>query len=112
MGLYASDGVLPTSLISDYGTVTVGVTGIRQISGLSTQLRPVLYYLGIARQGGILNLGLTSRDSWDPIVSDTEPLLDANRNSYYRDGVSGALPSSFGAPAGTVQGPAVTVRLT
>ncbi len=112
MGLYASDGALPGSLVADYGTVTVGVTGIRQITGLSTALRPVLHYFAVARQGGVLNLGLSSRDTWDPIVSEASPLLDANRNTYYRDGVSGALPSTFGAIAGTAQGPSATVQFT
>lgn len=112
MGLYASDGAVPTTLVADYGTVSSGLTGIRQISSLSTVLRPVLYFFVVARQGGILNLGLTTRDSWDPIVSDTAPFLDSNRNAYYRDTVSGALPTSFGAVAGTIQGPAVTIQLT
>jgi hypothetical protein len=112
MGVYASDGTVPTSLVADYGTVSVGVTGVRQISGLSTALRPVLHYVVVARQGGALNLGLSSRDTWDPIVSETSPLLDANRNAYYRDGVSGALPASFGAIAGAIQGPSATIQLT
>lgn len=112
MGVYASDGVLPTTLVADYGTVTVGVTGVRQISGLSTPLRPTLYFLGVVRQGGILNLGLSARDTWDPMVSETTPILDANRNAYYRDTVSGALPASFGAVAGTIQGPSATIQLT
>ncbi len=112
MGVYASDGALPSTLIADYGTVDVGVTGIQQISGLSTALRPVLHFLVIARQGGLLNLGLSSRDTSDPIVSETTPLLDANRNAYYRDSVPGALPASFGAIAGAIQGPAATIQLT
>jgi hypothetical protein len=112
IGLYESDGVIPTTLIADYGTVAVGVTGIRQISGLSTPVRPVLHYLAVVRQGGVLNLGLSSRDTWDSIVSETGPLLDANRNAYYRDSVDGALPASFGAIAGAVQGPSATIQLT
>jgi len=112
MGLYASDGILPTSLVADYGTVSVGLTGIRQISGLSTPLRPVLHYFAVARQGGVLNLGLSSRDTWEAVVSDGSPVLDSNRNTYYRDGVSGALPSTFGAPAGTLQGPSAALQLT
>ena len=112
MGLYASDGELPTTLVADYGTVTVGVTGVRSITGLSTAVRPVLHFLGVVRQGGVLNLGLSARDTWDAYVSDSSPVLDANRNSYYRDTVSGALPASFGAVAGTVQGPSASVQLT
>ncbi len=112
IGLYASDGVLPTTRIADYGTVSAGLTGVRQISGLSTSLRPVLQFLAVARQGGALTLTLSSRDTWEPLVTETSPLLDASRSAYYIDGVSGALPSSFGTPAGTVQGPSATVQIT
>lgn len=112
MGLYESDGNIPTNLVADYGTVSSGVTGIRQISGLSTSMRPVLYFFVVARQGGALTLTLSSRDTWDPVVSETTATLDSNRNTYYRDTVTGALPSAFGAIAGTVQGPSATVQLT
>lgn len=112
MGLYASDGVLPTTLIADYGTVTVGVTGLRQITGLSTTLRPVLQYLVLARQGGILTLTLSARDTWEPLVTETAATLTANSNAYYTDGVSGALPASFGTPAGTLPGPSAAVQIT
>lgn len=112
MGLYASDGVLPTTLVADYGTVTAGVTGIRSITGLSTAVRPVLHYLVIGRQGGVVNLGLTTRTSWDPIVSETSPTIANNFNAYYQDGISGALPASFGTPAGADNGPAISVQLT
>ena len=111
-GVYLSDGSVPTTLLADFGTVSAGVTGIRQITGLSTPVRPVLHFLVVARQGGILNLGLTSRDTWDPIVSESSPTLAGNSNAYYRDGVSGALPGTFGAIAGTINSPAVTVQLT
>lgn len=112
MGLYLSDGILPTTLLSDFGTVTVGVTGIRQINSLSVAVRPVLHYLVIGRQGGLVNLGLTARDTWDPIISETTPTITGNLNTYYQDGIAGALPASFGTPAGSIQGPAVSVQLT
>jgi len=112
MGLYASDGVLPTTLLADYGTVSAGLTGIRQITGLSTSVRPVLHYLVIGRQGGVVNLGLTTRATWDPIVSETTPTIAGTLNCYYIDGVSGALPASFGAPAGLDTAPAISVQLT
>lgn len=111
-GIYASDGALPTTLVADYGTVTSGVTGVRSITGLSTVLRPVLHFAVVARQGGVLNLGLTSRSTWDPIVSESTPTLAGDLNAYYRDGVSGALPASFGAPAGTIASPALSLQLT
>jgi hypothetical protein len=112
MGLYASDGVLPTTRVADYGTVTAGLTGIRQITGLSTAVRPVLHYLVIGRQGGVLNLGLTTRVTWDPIVSETTPTIAGALNCYYIDGVSGALPASFGTPAGLDTAPALSVQLS
>lgn len=112
LGIYLSDGTIPTTLLADYGTVSVGLTGVRTISGLSTPVRPVLHYLVIARQGGVLNLGLTSRDTGDASVSETSPTFAAGLNSYYRDSVAGALPASFGAIAGTINSPAVSVQLT
>ena len=112
MGLYASDGVLPTTLVADYGTVTAGVTGVRSITGLSTPVRPVLHYLVIGRQGGVVNLGLTTRLTWDPIVSEVTPSGTGNLNSYYKDGISGALPGTFGAPDGLDTAPAIWAQLT
>jgi len=112
MGLYASDGVLPTTLLADYGTVDTGLTGIQSITGLSTAVRPVLHYLVIARQGGGLSMSVSSRSSWEPIVSDASPTIASNTNTYFVDGVTGALPASFGVPAGTDQGPCLVVQLT
>lgn len=112
MGLYASDGVLPTTLVADFGTVDAGLLGIRQISSLSTTVRPVLHYLICGRQGGILNLGVSTRSTWDPMIAPTSPTIAANRNAYYKDGVSGALPGTFGTPDGTDQGVALSVQLT
>lgn len=112
MGLYAADEALPTTLVADFGTVSATVTGIRQITGLSTTVRPVLHYLVIGRQGGVVNLGLTTRQTWDPIVSEAVPTITGSLNCYYIDGVSGALPASFGTPAGLDTAPAISVQLT
>lgn len=112
MGVYTSDGVLPTNLLADYGTVTAALTGIRQISSLSTVVRPVLHYLVVGRQAGGLTLSVSSRSSWEPIVSDTTPTITSNTNAYFRDNVGGALPATFGTPDGTDQGPCLTVQLT
>lgn len=111
MGIYQSDGVLPTTLLADFGTVTAGVTGIRQITGLSTAVRPVLHYLVIGRQGGVVNLGLTTRATWDPVVAETTPTITGTVNCYYIDGVSGALPGTFGTPDGNDTAPAISVQL-
>jgi hypothetical protein len=111
-GIYLSDGVLPTTLLADFGTVASTLTGTRSITGLTTRVRPVLHYVVIARQGAVGTLSVSSRSSWDPIVSDTSPTIAANTNAYYIDGVTGALPGTFGAPTGTDQGPCPVVQLT
>lgn len=112
MGVYTSDGVLPTTLLADYGTVTAGVTGIRSITGLSTAIRPVLHYLVIGRQSGGLTLSVSSRSSWEPIVSDSAATISSNTNTYFYDEITGALPASLSTPDGTDQGPCLTVQLT
>ena len=112
MGIYNSDGVLPTTLLADFGTVGAGLTGIRQISGLSVAVRPVLHYVVIGRQGGVLNLGLTTRNTWDPIVSETTPTITGSLNCYTQTGIGGALPANFGTPAGLDTAPAVSLQLT
>jgi hypothetical protein len=111
-GVYTStSGNVPGTLLADFGTVSTGAAGVKQWTGLSQLLRPVLYWLVIAQQG-VISVGLRARDTWEPIVSDDTPVLNANRNAYYIDGISGALPASFGAIAGTVQGPSAMVQLT
>jgi hypothetical protein len=45
-------------------------------------------------------------------VSETTPTLGGDFNAYYKDGVSGALPTPFGTIDGTVNSPAVTLQLT
>lgn len=112
MGLYASDGVLPTSLIADYGTVTSDIAGVKQITSMSTLVQPVLHFLVVGRQGGGLNLGLSTRATGDPIISETAPSIAANLNAYYVDGVGGALPALYGTPAGSDTGPALQIRLS
>lgn len=112
MGLYTSDGVLPTTLIADFGVIDSGILGTRQITPTPVAVRPILHYLVCGRQGGVLNLGVTTRSTWDPMIAPSSPTIAANRNAYYRDGIGGALPASFGTPDGTDQGVALTVQLT
>ncbi|MGW8357398.1 hypothetical protein [Streptomyces wedmorensis] len=112
MGLYQADEALPTTLVADYGTVGAGILGIRSITGLTTTVRPVLHYLVIGRQGGVVNLGLTTRVTWDPIVSETTPTITGALNCYYKDGISGALPATFGTPDGLDTAPAISAQLT
>lgn len=111
-GLYADADGVPGALVADWGTVATGVTGIRSVTGLSTALRPVLHWAVVARQGGLLNLGLTARDTWEPLASETVPTLSGSLSGYYRDGVTGALPAAYGAIAGTAQTPSLSLQLT
>lgn len=112
-GLYTATAAgLPGSLVADYGTVDAGLTGIRQITGLSTTVRPVLHYLVVGRQGGALNLGLTTRSTGDPIVSEATPTIAGNFSAYTQTGITGALPASFGTPAGVDTGPSISAQLT
>ena len=111
-GLYTADPATgaPNTLVADWGTVSTGLLGVKTWS-VSQVVRPVLYWLVLAQQG-LIAVGLRSRDTWDPIVSDDTPVLNANRNAYYKDGFSGAFPASFGTVDGTVQGPSGMLQLT
>lgn len=111
IGLYESDGALPTNLVADYGTVGVGLTGTQSATGLTTAVRPALHFIALARQTGGLTLSVSGRSSTDPLVSTSTPTIAANPNAYFIDGVGGALPASFGAPAGTDQGPCFRIQL-
>lgn len=111
-GLYTADTQgLPNTLVADYGTVSAGLTGIRSITGLNTPVRPVLYYLVVGRQGGVLNLGLTTRATGDPIISETSPTIAGNFSGYVMNGVAGALPGAF-TNNGVDTAPSIAAQLT
>jgi hypothetical protein len=112
MGLYTSANGLPNLLVREFGSMGTGVLGTAEFSGFSTTVEPDLHFLGICRQGGAFNLGLSTRDTWDPIISETTPVIGSNLNTYFTDGVGGAFPSLFGPVAGSVQGPSAAVQLT
>lgn len=111
--LYTDTGAgVPDALVADYGQIATGLIGVKTWTLAPVQpLRPVLYWLVIVQQG-LLAVGLRSRDTWEPMVSETAAVLSGSRNAYYVDGVGGAAPGTFPAIAGTVQGPAAQVRLT
>ena len=109
-GLYRDAESKPGALVTDYGTVSTGLAGVKTWT-VSTSIRPVLYWLVIAQQG-LITVGLRSRATGDPIVSETSATLNVNGSSYYTDSISGALPSTFPAIAGTAQAPSLLVQLT
>lgn len=111
-GLYTADTQgLPAALVADFGTVTAGLTGIRSITGLNQPVRPVLHYLVCGRQGGALNLGLTTRATGDPIISETTPTIAGNFSAYVMTGVAGALPGTF-TNNGVDNAPSIAAQLT
>lgn len=112
VGLYRSLEALPTDLVAEFGTIPTDTTGIQTITDLSQELRPRLSFLAIVRQGGVGTVSLTCRTTWEPIISDEfPPELAQNKTAYTLDGVTGALPATFGPVTGAGQGPAVGVRL-
>jgi hypothetical protein len=110
-GVYADNNGVPGSLIADFGTISTGLLGVKTWTPTPLVLRPVLTWIVVVQQG-LINVGLRSRDTSEPMVSDSSAVLSGNLNSYYIDGVSGALPASFGVIGGTTQGPSFSIQLT
>jgi len=114
-GFYNADQVtgLPTTLISDFGTLSTGLAGQKTWSSLSVPLKPILYYAVVVQQGVVATY--SSRVSADPIVSESAgsgPAFGSDRNCYTQTGVTGAMPASFGVPAGTATAPSIYLKLS
>lgn len=111
-GIYNADqnSGLPTTLITDFGTISTGLAGQKTWTGLTNSLRPILYYVVVVQQGVVATY--SSRDSWDPIVSETAAVFGQDRNAYNQTGITGALPASFGTPSGTSTSPSIFLQLT
>lgn len=106
-----TDG-LPLSLIDEFGTVsTAAVASTALTTGIAVPLNPgQLYFATAAIQGGTPTMQAGS--SKDPLVQDmnaTSPQF-AVRTSYYYSSVTGALPTTYGTPAATAQGPCFGLR--
>lgn len=114
-GLYRDDGTgLPGARVADYGTVAA-TAGVRSWTGLTTNLSPTMYWLVFAWQGGSSGSPtFTGKNIWSSYIGTAAAASPGNSNTaYYTDtGFSGAFPSSFGAVAGTVVGPAPVVQVT
>lgn len=113
-GFYHANPVsgLPGNLIADFGTISTGLAGQKTWSALSVTLKPILYYAVVVQQGVVATY--SSRASWDPIISESSgggPVFGSDRNCYTQTGVTGALPASFGVPAGTATAPSVFLKL-
>ena len=114
-GFYNANQVtgFPSTLISDFGTISTGLAGQKTWSALSVSLKPILYYAVIVQQGVVATY--SARTGWDPIISESAgsgPQFGQERAAYTQTGITGALPASFGTPAGTAQAPSVFLKLT
>lgn len=111
VGLYTSHNGLPGARLFEFGSMSAAALGVQIFPAFSTPVEPQLYFLGLARQGGVL-VSLSTRNTWDPIVSELTPTMTGDLNCYYKDGVTGTLPDLYGPPDGSVQGPSAMVQLT
>lgn len=115
-GFYNADQMsgLPTTLVADFGTISTGLAGVKTFTALSTALKAgVLYYAVVVQQGVVATY--SARASWDAIVSESAgggPVFGVERNCYTQTGITGALPASFGTPAGTALAPSVFLKLS
>lgn len=94
LGIYdtAADGT-PGSLILDAGTVATTTTGDKEITGLSAQLTPGLYWLTAVQQGAP-STPATIRTLTE---SDYGPSSAASNaaGGWYEAGATGALPATY-----------------
>lgn len=96
LGIYGTTSGLPDALVLDAGTIDSSTTGGKEIT-ISQALPAGLYWLaalvnGAALQGIIMNAGNA------PGIGETSVANWSNGvGGYFRDGVTGNLPASFGA---------------
>ncbi len=116
LGIYNDSGILPSSLLSDCGTIDTGSTGWKEVTGLNLALSEKLYWLTILFSATPI-----------PALQDPSQMFSiigaAAGNSrgsvmYYVSQTYGALPSTFpgGAtdvypPPGTMYPPAIGVYI-
>lgn len=99
LGIYNSDGAVPTSLVLDAGTVGTTSTGVKQIT-ISQALQPGMYWLAVCSQvaqcNGTLFQGYYPNRGLTNFVFTWQ-----NGPSTQQQGVSGALPSTYSETAWT-----------
>lgn len=114
-GIYLADHTtgLPADRVSDFGTLSTGLPGVKTWTGLSLTLKPIPYFAVIVQQG--IAATYSARSTGDPWIAQDgsqPPVFGQERNAYVRSGVAGALPATFGAPTGTALGPSVFLKLS
>lgn len=116
-GVYTDDGTgLPGSrTVTDFGTVS-GSAAVKTWAPTTFAMTPQLYWIVIAFQGSSGGSPLCrGAAGYNRFVGETAatPTLSSNISAYYTDtGFSGAFPSTFGAIAGSVFGPAMHVKVS
>jgi hypothetical protein len=100
LGIYNSDSNgEPSSLVLDAGTVSGTTTGLKAIT-VSQALTTGLYYFAWIWQGGTgrtITYGPTATSgNWAPASSTTQGPSGAYFAQYIQDGITGALPSTWG----------------
>lgn len=116
-GVYATLSTgLPGALVTDFGTVAE-TAATKEWASLTTDLDPSLYCAVLVPQGGS-----TGTPTWSscnirhPLVFETNASAinpNTNKTAYYSDtGFTGALPATFGTPAGIIVGPSLAFKFS
>lgn len=115
LGLWADDGTgLPGALITDFGTVSAGATGVQTISpgGGIVFADRTIYWLSATVQVAGGTAALRSGNTHDPLIlPSTNSITNAGINAYVQAGVAGALagPATPGDASG---GPRFYLQIT
>lgn len=98
LGLRADAAGLPGDLIADFGTVDTSTTGAKSITISQAVTAGTLYWVCVAAQGGAPTLSQTPSNT---TLLRVPTGISASDGCYYRDSITGALPTTYTA-AGTV----------
>lgn len=109
LGIYSTTSALPDALVLDAGTIDSSTGGGKEIT-ISQALTPGLYWLAAAAQGGAPASLIASTGHMPAIGATGVQDWSAQYRGYSRASVTGALPSTFGAPTLISSAPIVVVR--
>lgn len=111
LGIYADDNGTPGALLLDAGTVDTSTTGAKEIT-ISKRLDSGLVWLVATNQGAAATLRAVSGvQAPEGIGAISVADFATPFTGYYRNGVGGALPTTFGTPGGiTAAAARVSVR--
>lgn len=97
LGIYADAGGVPGALVLDAGTVSTATSGFKTIT-ISKKLTPGWYWLACAMQGAAGSLFSAMANTGNVnTMPCTAPFSTGAISGYAQTGVSGALPSPWGA---------------